>query len=548
MIAIQRTAEYDRIAALPRRSLSLDDAREWAIALTALLALRPGVALRPWQAIALREAVLSRGAWLVLAVGAGKTLITWLLPVVMRAIAPLLIVPAALGRKTESDYAALRLDWRAPAVPPRIVTREYLSTVAGAHTLAEYSPDLIVIDESDALANASSACARRIDRYLREHDVAVVALTGTPTRRSIMGYWHLLAWCLGDAAPVPLVESEALLWAEALDDHARARPRPGVLGATLPAARAWYRDRLLDTPGVVVVDEDSCDAPLTVRVRCARDCAVIDAAFERFAIEWESPGGVPVSDPLSRWLLDAQLGLGLYTQWDPPPPAEWRDARRAVARFVRERIAASTTAAKPLDTEAQVLRRYEQHPTVRAWQEVRGTFAGATETVWMSDATLESVRAWLGESSAPAVVWCGSVAFAERLAERTGLSYYGQRGVTADGAELHCASPGGSLIASWCANKRGFCLDAWTRALVVMPPQSAKWLEQIIGRLHRSGQTRHVRVDLLATSGGTLDSFATALGEASFARATCALTQKLLRADIVWDAPTTRGVRWARAS
>jgi hypothetical protein len=431
----------------------------------------------------------------------------------------------------------------------RIESRERLAVANSADMLRAYAPDLIVIDEADGLANARSACARRVDRYVRSHDVRVVAMTGTPARKSIMAYWHLLAWTLGDGAPVPLVAEEARMWALALDEYRGPRPAPGPLGRTLSAARAWYRRRLVDTPGVVVVDEDSCDTPLTVRVVLAREDLALDAAFERFLTTFENPAGVPVSDPLSRWLLDGQLGLGLYTRWDPEPPEEWRAARRAIARFVRERIDASTFSGRPLDTEAQVLRRYANVDVVRQWRTIKPTFAGRTDTVWFTRSTLDACAAWSGECDEPAIVWTGCVEFGERLARETGLAYYGRRGQTADGAALHAAPTGRSLVASWCANKRGFNLQAWTRQLIVMPPASAKWLEQIFGRSHRAGQTRPVTVDVLATSGGTLDLIAAAQREAAHVRDTVALTQKLLRARVEWPAiarTPSNAFRWAR--
>lgn len=549
-LSVAHSAEFDRVAALPRRTIDASTAAEWAAFLTPRYALREGVALRPWQALAIAEAVNCGGAFLALPVGTGKTLISWLLPTAMHAERALLLVPGSLVNKTFADFAAFTDAWVAPRLPIMVATREKLATVGGADMLRDYAPDLIVIDEADDLANPKSAAARRIDRYVRDSEVRVVAMTGTPSRKSIMNYWHLLAWTLGDGAPIPLVHEEAQMWALAIDDHRAQRPEPGPLGATLRGARAWYRTRLVQTPGVVVVDEDSCDAPLTVRVRIAREDRTLDAAFERFALEQESPGGIPVSDPLSRWLLDAQLGLGLYTRWAPPPPDAWRSARRAVARFVRERIDATARAARPLDTEAQVLRAYASHPVVREWLAIKPTFDGTTETVWISRSTLDDVHAWLAElAGVPGIVWCGSVDFGRTVAREAGLAYYGQGGRTEGGAALHEAPEGESLVASWNANKKGFNLQAWPRQLLVMPPQSAKWLEQIFGRSHRSGQRDHVVVDVLATSGGTLDTFDAAINEAATVRDREALTQKLLRADIVRATPpktATNEFRWAR--
>jgi hypothetical protein len=549
VLSVAHTREFDRVAALPRRELSIDTAREWAAYLTPIFALRAGVELRPWQAQALADAMQCGGGWFALQVGIGKTLLSFLLPTVFQARRTMLVIPASLTQKTYFDFKQYEGVWRAPTNPVRIETREMLATVRGADILEDFAPDLIVIDESDDLSNPSSAAVRRIDRYVRKHSPRVVAMTGTPARKSMLGYWHLLAWCLGDNAPVPLIHEEAQMWAQAIDQHEGVRPSPGPLGGSLRSARAWFKQRLIETPGVVVVDEDSCDAPLTVRVRLAREDEQLDAAFERFLVEQENPGGIPVSDPLSRWLLDGQLGLGLYTRWNPAPPEAWRDARRAIARFVRERIDASTRSSHPLDTELQVLRRYDSMPVVQDWIREKPMFDGATETVWITRSTLDSCHDWLRElDGAAGIVWCGSVDFGRALAKEAKLEYFGPRGQSDSGVALHSAREGESFVASWNANKKGHNLQAWPRALIVMPPQSAKWLEQIFGRSHRAGQSEPVIVDVLATSGGTLDAFDTAIAEATCVRQTTSLTQKLLRATVerATKRPGASRYRWAR--
>jgi hypothetical protein len=511
-------------------------------------------ALRPWQGYALAEAANCGGAFLGLGVGHGKTLISFLLPVLLEAARPVLVIPASLREKTYKEFGDLARDWRYPT-PYRVTTLQELAPERGAYLLEQLAPDLIVVDECDELANPKSSAARRLDRYIIAHpEVRLVCMTGTPSRRSILNYWHLLCWCLRDGAPVPLVQSEADVWAGALDDKAPGRGagwhvRPGPLGGDREAAREWYRARLVETPGVVIVDGDSCDAPLTIRVRLAREDRILDDAFASFLKTLETPDGLPVSDPLSRWRMDGQLGCGLYLRWRPQPPQRWRDARRNVARFVRDRIAHSTNSAKPLDTEAQVLRRFDAHPIVLEWLAVRDTFEPSTEAVWVSDSTIQSVRDWIVESPTPGIVWTGCVEFAEALSAATRLPYYGREGKNQHGQGLHAADPSRSLIASWHANKRGFNLQAWARQLVTHPPQSAKYLEQIFGRSHRAGQLQHVIVDMLATSGGTLDSFEAAISEAGFASSTVGLQQKILRADIQRAAPrvtASNKYRWAR--
>jgi hypothetical protein len=397
-------------------------------------------------------------------------------------------------------------------------------------------------------------------------------MTGTLTRQSILTYWHLLWWGLVEDAPVPLSYSEARMWAAAIDEttrEPRRRPLPGALGPTITAARAWYRQRLVESPGVVIVDEDSAgDVPLVFRQLLAREDPVMNKAYDVFLREFRTPGGIDVAvgfgdeggrveqNPLSRWSLDGQMGCGVIGYYDPEPPEEWRDARREVAKFVRDTIRRTQAQARngrgrAFDTERQVLRAYADHPVVRRWLEWKPRFdvRKATRHRWFADSTLESVLAWLRASDEPSIVWCGSVPFGRRLAKCAGLPYYGRRGMSDDGRGLHDADPSRSLVASWNACHRGFNLQAWRRASIVQPPQSAKLLEQIVGRLHRAGQDGRVTFEIWLTSGGTIDAFETAVREARFAKETTTLTQKILRATIERARPTiTPANRWRWAS
>ena len=585
--AVRRSAEFERINALPRRVLTDADARAAADGLTPDYATRPGLALLPRQGALLAEAGHVRGAYGGLPVGSGKTLATALLPTVLGAQRVLLIMKgnALAKQKTPHDFRQLRRDgWRMPRVSVTIKTLEWLST-AGADTkyredgsvakpsfLDTLDPDVILIDEVDDLASTTNAAVLRLDRFIRDKrdraeaqhgpdarrdvtrgGVVVVGLTGTPIRKSLMGIWHILAWCLDTDSPLPLDRREAEMWALALDEHNGRRPSPGPLGVTVGEAREWFRRRLIETPGVVIFDGDSCDAPLTVRVRLARECSETDAHFERFAVEQENPGGIPVSEPLSRMLLDGELGCQRYSYWEPPPPEPWALARRVFARFCRARIEQSQHWSRPIYTESQVVRRYPEVPEVQNWLRVKDTFddKGSRRSAWFGRASLDSCHDWLREIDRPGIVFCGQVEFGRVLAREARLPYYGREGKTSDGSSIVHANPRRSMVASWQANKKGLNLQPWPRLLIVTPPQSAKWLEQLIGRAHRQGQDDHVYVDLLATSGATLDSFERALDEARFARGIVSLTQKVLRADIVCAEPRVtdaNAFRWARKS
>lgn len=558
MRTVRHTVEFDRVDALPRRRITRAQAEQWAREFTREFARRPGVALRAWQGQGLAEVAVARGGWLVLPVGTGKTLLSYLIPRLLEAKRAILIAPAALRAKTHSDFTSYFGSWDNGGHALTFVSLESLAREDAATFLETRRPDVIVIDECDMLANAKAGAVRRLDRYIVANpDVVVVAMTGTPSRNSMMTYWHLLCWCLKDGAPVPLSQDEAQTWADALDNkkiRMGSRPKPGPLGHSLESARRWYRDRLTSTPGVLVVDEDSCTAPLSIRVILAPEDPAIDDAFGELLAHGEvkigESTGIPVSDSLSRWRTESQLGIGLFQFWDPPPPDEWVQARRAFAAFVRAMIDLSSGWDRPLDTEAQVVRRHPEHRVVRRWLAVKG-FVPNVKVRWISDASLKHAAAWVGQDATPGIVWCGSTAFQARLAKLTGLASYGRNGRDARGNSLHAAPRGKSILASWHANKRGFNLQHWTRQLLTMPPSSAKYVEQIIGRSHRAGATERVNVDVQASSGISLDSFEAMLAEARHVRGTVGISKKVLRADITRATPVLTGsnkYRWARQS
>jgi len=553
--AVKHTVEFDRVVALPRRVLNDVDSAAWAAVFTDELRDPRAVNLAPLlpeQGIVLAEALENNGAWVALPVGTGKTLLTYLLPVVFDAKRPLLIAPAAARDKTWADFASYEGQWRSPRAPIRFMSREDLANPKSVRFLHVYRPDLVMCDEGDELSNAIKGAPARLDRYrVDNQDAVFVVLTGTPTRNSIMGYWHILGWCLPETMPLPMVESEACTWAAALDErHGRAFDRvlPGPLGATREAALEWYSRRLTETPGVIIIDKDSCEAPLTFRWRFAKEDPALDAAYERFLTREENPGGMLVTDPLRWWLLDGQMGCGLYSYFDPEPPEEWRDAYREFAKFVRVMIARSRTGSHPLDTESMVVRRFKTHPTVERWLAIKPTFKPHTRHQWITHSAVESAVEWLHESREPGIVWTGCVEYGLEVAHKAGVPYFGRLGKSNDGRSLHNLAPNTSLVASWGANKRIFNLQPWARQLITMMPQSAKYVEQIVGRSHRRGQDKHVMIDVLMGSGGTIDAFEGAIRESLFGKASTTLTQKILRAEIIRARPAitkANHYRWA---
>jgi len=199
--AVENSQEFRRVHDLPRSDWrARTDLQELVSLLTEEYRTPAGtMTLRPIQAATLETLHNHRGAFGAIGVGEGKTLITYLAPLVMGSKRPLLIVPAKLKEKTIRDFAALAKDWRKGA-DVEVISYEWLSRVNAADFLTDFDPDLISCDEVHRIKNASASCTRRVVRHLRERpEVVLLALSGTVASRSLMDFHHLLAL----TSPVP---------------------------------------------------------------------------------------------------------------------------------------------------------------------------------------------------------------------------------------------------------------------------------------------------------------------------------------------------------
>lgn len=555
MLTIKKTTEWTRISNLPRRIPTAHNARIYADVLTRYLSSNPGaptMQLLPWQGHALWELMEVGGLVWFASVGTGKTLFSYLACVLSEAERPMVIVPTSLAEKTRDEFAEFYDHWR----PPKgfIIIRTYHDLQSNPSLLEDDAPTLCLLDECDEIANYEASRATRVLRYAEKHSVNLApdgdcifaGFTATPVRFNPIAYWTIMTAALGNRSCLPQGLSEMKLWDALLcTDRARSRPgfapRPGPFGRTRKEAIEWYSRRLRETPGVLITDEESCDTPIHMGQRRARECRFIDEACETILTRYQNPAGVPFEDPLTRDRLLMQAGCGYYQYWDPPPPNEWRIARRECAKFTRDMIRRSQYTAEPLDTALQVIRRYADHPIVTEWARIKPTYDEKRHTriEWISDETILSVADWLAEIREPGIIWVGSRVFGPRCAERLGLRYYGAKGKSKDGVGLHHAPPNESLVVSWNANKKGFNLQPWNRNLIVYPPSSAKWIEQLAGRTHRKDQTRSVSVEWLITCGVVERAFDAAVTEACGVSKRESLNNKILRARIT-HAPSAR--------
>ena len=165
-------------------------------------------------------------------------------------------------------------------------------------------------------------------------------------KHSIKDFSHIVRWCLKDGAPVPAEQAEVDEWAEALDDpngQVLYPMDPGPLGADQTQARAWFRDRLLSTPGVVAYEGKDTDASLRINALVYDVNEETEQAFEHLRKTWETPTGFAFSEAIMLWKFSRELALGHWIEWDPLAPAEWLLHRRNWAHFVRETLAKRRT-------------------------------------------------------------------------------------------------------------------------------------------------------------------------------------------------------------
>jgi hypothetical protein len=592
---VLRTPEIKRIAALPRRVWTEEASERLAEMMTRELKTPGGtMRLRPVQAIALFEAMESGGLFGPMRVGSGKTLVTAMIPAVLEAKRPVLLLPAALLDKTAIDFKALRVHWRI-ATNLQLISYELLGLVQSAQKLEYIRPDLIVADECHYLKNHRAGRTRRVTRYMREHpETKFVGVSGTVMKGSVKDFAHLLRWALKSGAPIPVTDDETTAWAEALDEKvnplSRRQPeglfeldtippsvsheepplilREGVLGNlvdraamkldSLTRARRVFQSRLLETKGVVAssrTDGVTCSlrvsaleyqpAPITEQHIGNMRHGVKDAQGEYTVLPWSTPDGWTFSQAIEFRMYLRQLALGFHSIWDPRPPVEWINARRNWAVFVRETLGRSRT----LDTELQVANAVDagrlDTRTLDAWREVRDTFKIQPRDVWHDDTALGVCGEWMEREKG--IVWTEHVFFARRLAQLTGVTYYGANGLSDGGESITGVKAGKAIIASVPANGIGRNLQMFSANLVTSFPPSPHTVEQLFGRTHRDGQEADtVTVDILLGCREHHDAFYRAVDGARAAADTLGHDQKLLLSDILMpDIDNRKGPLWA---
>jgi hypothetical protein len=536
-----------RIQKLPRRNWEIGDKTSTSRALTSFLKTPQGqLQLRDVQAVALKECYENRGLFGPIPVGFGKSLISFLSPVLCDVKRPLLLIPAKLKAKTERDLAEYSKHFKMPE-GLKIMSYELLSRERGQKELLEFKPDMIISDECHRLKNIKAACTKRVGRWIKEHPETIFCgMSGTITRKSIMDYDHMLRWALKEYAPIPAGWRETKEWSLALDEDLAfewERYAPGalleLLGDTfkkniqlqsLELARKVYSQRLTETPGVVSVQGERLGTSLLLDLQLYKPSEATQERFKQLRETWQTPDGLDIMEAPVFWNHARQLSCGFYYKWKNKPSDLWTAARKGWAGFVRSIISHNR---KGYDTELQVAQAVSrgEYSSLEydKWRAIRDTFKPEIETVWFDTKLLMLIKKWAEHNEG--IIWTEHVGMGERLADFCGLSYYGQQGKNHKGEMIEDAH--GTVIASIPSNAEGRNLQRWNKNLIVSCPSSAATFEQLVGRTHRMGQQAdEVTVEILIKCFEDVEGFDNCRNQARYVENTTQHEQKILLADI----------------
>lgn len=516
-LQIQTVSETDRVLALPRVD-EYPTAMAWADA----------TFKAPWckwnfrqhQAEALYIAHRLGGAILPIGVGHGKTLVFWLSPKalgVKRAVGmmpPRDVTPYLIEIERYRDVGFLD----DPGVAYSIVPYSTLSQPDCSRLLSSYDPQAIICDEAHTLANITSARTKRFLHYMATRpETKFVAMSGTLFSRSVTDVAHLANLALREHSPLPRFGAHLSAWSACLDVGADPMPHErkwfepvieamGVGDTTFGfqnRAREAAHRRFVSGEGVITTDTASCDLPLTLATRYVEPPEHLVAMADAIRESQELDGELLVTEEVASMVArDVLNGFYYAMDWgDRQPSQEWLMATRAYSRALRGELTANSR--PDYDSPALIERSLEarlaadpeaadKSQLVWLYTKVKEVkhLAPGRRTIWLDTYLIDWLMANY-ERGEPLIVWYESQAIEDELK---------RRGVPCHGSGSDLAGPARYVAASYRVHGQARRLHEWQRAVVLELPASGKTWEQLLGRLHRAGQTEPVQFDLVLNS------------------------------------------------
>jgi hypothetical protein len=402
-------------------------------------------------------------------VGHGKTLIGAMLPDAIRARRPLLLVPGSLYRATLAERAKYGVIRRCT-----VWTYEMVGHPSHRFDLDALSPDLLILDEAHE-AVGKGARKHRIAEYIQTHNPSVCAISGTMlhpiTRAAMLGQW---VW--GDTSPLPHTRKQALELERVIrGDNTRDLYKWARIYGTTKIAAA-LPGIVHSVPGGFVATGMSCAASIEIERIEWRQPLTIRNAIRDLESSW-SIGETLFADALQVARARRQLAQGFCYRYTQPLNRDWLSARQEWSAACRSFLARP----KEIDSEGLIVQACRRGAAPNAalrnawtkWEGHRKTKLPPTESVWV-DTTRVQLAEYIAKQR-DALLWHEFTA----PAEIGSLPWYAPK-----------QTPEGE--AAWVsvfAHARGLNLQHYREAVMLAPLSNPDRMEQLLGRIHRLGQS-----------------------------------------------------------
>lgn len=560
------------------------------------------------QAWALHEMAVVNGVVGQLAVGSGKTFLDIMLPLAKHDCRlAVVFVPSTLLGQLVTEYRLVAQHWRVPALkvdvpishpdyfdvsaqPDQPVLRVMPYSRFQRHEATTYlermRPDLVIVDEAQNLASASSARGARFLRYFATSTsrISLAAYSGTLTDDSLRDYWHFVVLALQNGAPLPLDPDALEEWCGAIDPQDWPGPE-GALKALKSEESEHIQDafhrRLVETPGIVMTAGASVDVPLEIRERRAPEIPDVQredprapgheglgipcgwwpgvkTCLQHLRATWERPDGEELLDALAVARCARELACGLFLRWKfvrgerEPEIFEWKAARKEWRMELRDKLKRREPYLDSMFLCALAARRYwrvgsqrevdeegravsgqeiDECPAWDAetwprWAAIKDRVRPVTEVVRLDPFLAQDAADW-GQSH-KGVIWYTTVGFGTWVSELGGLPMHG--GGPGAGERIAAEDGTRSIVAS--VNSHGTGRDGLQRVfwdqLVTQALSSAVGFEQLFGRMSRIGQpSAIVTAEIYRHTIETRAAIDSALRKARYVGRTMGQTQRL---------------------
>ncbi len=437
----------------------------------------------------------------IVGVGWGKSLASFLLPVVMGCSNPLIVVRSSLVDNLRREVRKWMFHYAIPSFS--ILSYEDMSSRKKIAALRALAPDLVVFDEAHRLKGLDSARWLNFLEYLRDFPATrVVVMSGTVTTQTTDDYAHLFQAALRDGSPVPYPGTlPAAAWRRGLGavpdpedcDYAQLKPLiaqyPNDTGSFYEQGREALRRHLEGTAGVVISHESSCRASIVMEwvrepapPRSLEDLALSVVADRR------DPDGEPVTlqeaDTIASQL---QFGFWYRKLWGTTPRDvvdRWRMSvslwNRIVSAYLKAPLPGLTSPAG-----------FAEAVRSGAFPDCSGALAAVDdvrhwyerETVWVWRGWVEAQVDWVRNQREPGILWyASSTALDPEWAEQ-GVVFHSKK------PRIDVDRPASMACCLWSV-REGHNLQAWGRARYAQPPRDPGVWQQSMGRIHRPGQER----------------------------------------------------------